>query len=72
MQAYRKAKPKQGHNRIVALRGSKPPQSMSGFSMDPKPATDAALGDRLTLWTTTGYPDDMRIKSWVENFMDDF
>ena len=39
MQAYRKAKPKQGHNRIVALRGSKPPQSMSGFSMDPQPAT---------------------------------
>ena len=46
---------------IVALRGSKPPHSNEWFLHGPHvPATDAALGDRLTLWTTAGYPGDVR------------
>ena len=49
---------------IVALRGSKPPHSCEWFLHGPHvPATDAALGDRLTLWTTAGYPGDWRNES---------
>ena len=53
---------------IVALRGSKPPHSCEWFIHGPHlPATDAALGDRLTLWTTAGYPGDRRIRKRLKS-----